>query len=150
MERRNWNRWPLLLMGAALLVSTTSCCWLENRPTAVLEGTWKLTGDLVSADVTDFLITFNDRGEITALSYKYKNATIEISAHLINSASTVDGSDVTITATWYLVGLNALSFVGQIDSTETVINGTTEFELWVSPGIDVTVPPGAGTLTKQP
>ncbi len=148
MSRRNYERFGVLLAGTILLLVATGCPFTTTAPEAVLEGTWQLTGDVISPDVTNFLISFDSSGKITGINYQYKGGTVTISPSLINSSSTVSGTSVSISATWYLGGTNSLSFIGELNSTNTVINGSTEYGLWVG-GINLSIPTGPATLTKR-
>jgi hypothetical protein len=115
----------------------------------VLAGTWQLTGDTVSPDVGDFLITFDASGQITKLTYVYKSATtVTVNAgDLLRSSSKVNGSDVSISASWSIG--NTLFFEGVLNTAQTEIDGSTSYRLLVTPAITVDIPTGPAKLVKR-
>jgi len=115
---------------------------------AVLQGTWKLTGDVVAPGVTDFLVTFDARGKISALSYRYNNIIlVDLNdPAFIQSDSTVSGSDVSIVATW--LSVNNLVFDGTLNAGQTQMTGTMSYRLLIG-NITVDAPAGNAQLTKQ-
>jgi hypothetical protein len=145
MSRR--QRMAAVVGGTVLLVAATGCpIIIPTPPEAVLQGTWELTGDLVSPDVTDFLMIFNADGRIVEIRYVFENATVIIPANaLLNSSSDVNGNNVTISATWALG--NTFTFQGTFNDAKTVITGTTFSRLVIGAAI-IEIPTGPATLTK--
>ncbi len=148
MSRRKRERVRVLIGGALLLVAATGCPFvIPPVPESVLQGTWELTGEVVSPDVTDFLITFDKDGQISRITYKFKSiTTITIDSDSLRSSSNVNGDDVSITATW---GGSTFFFEGTLNSAQNQIDGTTGYRLVVSESITVEIPTGPATLTKQ-
>ncbi len=137
------------LLVLTCLVVLTGCPInpIPTPPEAVLKGTWELRGDLVADEVSDFLITFNSQGEITRLSYRFGFATIVVDdPTFIQSESNVDGDQVSIVVTWLLT--NSLFFEGTLNTAQTQIDGTTSFVIKIG-SVEINVPTGAATLTKQ-
>lgn len=112
----------------------------------VLEGTWLITGDAVSDEVSNFLVTFNGSGDITEISYTYNNSNITIDGNVIGSDADVDGSDVDISASWG--GSSTLQFDGTLNDDQTVITGNLSYVIVIG-AVTIESPPAAATLTKQ-
>lgn len=139
-----------VLVCSALLLSAVVGCTINIIPAeSVLAGTWQLTGDTVSPDVGDFLITFDASGQITKLTYVYKSATtVTVNAgDLLRSSSKVNGSDVSISASWSIG--NTLFFEGVLNTAQTEIDGSTSYRLLVTPAITVDIPTGPAKLVKR-
>jgi hypothetical protein len=149
----NWQklgRVRVLVANALLLVTATGCPFIiPPVPESVLQGTWELTGDLVSPDVTDFLITFDRDGEITEISYVLNGiTTVTIdSDSLVRSSSEVNGSDVSISASWGAG--STLFFEGTLNSGQTQIVGSTGYRIVITGSITIDIPTGPATLTRQ-
>jgi hypothetical protein len=136
----------LLVVAGLLFVAVPGC--VPPAPEAVLEGTWELTGDLLDSDVSQFLITFDQDGQISAIRYVYDNFTIVINAdELVDSFANVDGQEVFISASWG--SGSTLTFNGTLNAAETEIVGTTSYRLVIAPLIIVEVPTGPAVLTRQ-
>jgi hypothetical protein len=146
MNRR--ERVSVLIGGVLLLVAATGCPIVIPVPESVLQGTWELTGDLVSPDVSNFLITFDKEGQIAKITYDINNATITVdSGSLLQSSSDVNGDAVSITATWG--NGSTLVFDGTLNNAQTQAEGSTGFRLVISASITIDIPTGPATLTKQ-
>lgn len=137
-----------LIIPLALLTAITGCPTpLPPPPEAVLSGTWELTGDVVAPEVSNFLLTFDQNGNITRMSYQFNNFTVTADdPSFIDSNATVSGSDVNIVATWLTV--NNLVLDGTMNSALTQITGTASYRLVIG-GVTVEVPAGAAQLAKR-
>jgi hypothetical protein len=146
---RKQERITALIGGALLLVAATGCpIIIPPLPEAVLQGTWELTGDLVSPQVSDFLITFDRDGQITRMTYVFGGiTTVTISGADLRSSSNVNGDNVSITATWG--SGSTLFFQGTLNNAKNQITGSTGYRLVISESITIEIPTGPATLTKQ-
>lgn len=125
------------------LVGLSAGCGAFLPPEAVLSGTWKLTTSS-SDDLTELLLTFDQNGAMTQVTYKL-GTEVTLTSPFPSSSSNVDGKDVTITATFYG---NSLIFRGTLNDGDNVITGTLTTQITVGVVV-VTVNNGPGTLTKQ-
>lgn len=132
---------PLLVLGGCPAPA-------PPLPEAVLEGTWELTGDALPAEITDYLVTFNEVGEITRISFRYNEiVTVTVStSSSIDSSSTVSGSDVSIVASWFTV--NNLVFSGTLNEALTQMTGSASYRLEFG-GVTIETPVGDAVFTKQ-
>jgi hypothetical protein len=115
-----------------------------GNPDAVLEGTWEMTGEALGNNVTDFLITFDDNGDITEVQYMVGAVQVEFTD--IDSTTTVDGSSVSINASWG--GPSQFIFDGTLNDSQDVIDGDVSYSL-TTDGVNINAPVGPATLTKQ-
>lgn len=147
MSCRRLQRVSVWALGALLLIAVTGCP-TPTPPEAVLKGTWELNGNLVNPDLTSLLITFDRKGQITEIDYVYNNLTITIDAgSLVRSSSDVDGSDVSISASWSTG--STLFFEGTLNEAQTRIDGVTAYQLEIGPAITIIAPTGPATLIRQ-
>src|SRR6185436_17365303 len=117
-----------------VLVFVTGCPAPAPAPEAVLAGTWSLAP--LGPNVSNYLITFDDTGTITRLQYTFTDPDTGVSvkvdidqAKFITSSSAVNGSDVSITATW--LSVNNMVFSGTINADNTVMTGSASYVLRV-------------------
>ena len=106
-----------------------------------------MTGDAVPSELTEYRVTFNNKGEITQISYRY-NQTVLITVStpsFIDSSSTVSGNDVSIVATWFTV--NNLAFSGTLNSAQTQIVGSASYRLEFGV-VTIESPVGDATFTR--
>lgn len=146
MSSQRRPRATLLIAAALLFVALAGC--IPPPPEAVLEGTWRLTDNVLNVPVSDFLVTFDRDGHISQITYVYEGFTITIDADsFTQSSSNVDGRDVSIGASW---GSDSMFlFDGTLNAAETQIVGTTRYRLVMGPLIIVEIPAGPGVLTRQ-
>lgn len=117
-------------------------------PGARLEGTWKLSGAVLPADLDEFFIVFDRRGEIDEIRYRV-DETIQVTIsdnRFIDSDSAVDGSQVTIVANWF--GVNNFVLSGTLNGDETEITGSASYRFQVG-SLTIEAPIGDATLTRQ-
>lgn len=138
----------ILLCGAvSFLLTLGGCPDFEDPGVHILRGTWLLTGNVVSDEVSDFRLTFDHDGRITQISYVYNGATVTIrDSRFIQNSSDVDGDDVTILVNWLAV--NNLSFRGTLSADQGEIVGTTSYSIQIG-ALEISVPTGPATLTRQ-
>lgn len=117
-------------------------------PEAVLEGTWQLAGAVVQPGLTDFKVTFDQQGKMTALRYRLNDQmwVIVNDSSLIDSDSTVNGTDVSIIASWFQD--NHFAFSGMLKNNNTLIDGNAAYRFVVG-GSTIEASLGAGQLIKQ-
>jgi hypothetical protein len=133
-----------LSLGVALaaLAFFSGCIVVIPPEESELHGTWELTTEQ-STDLTQTLLTFDDRGRLTSASYTIAGVTVTDDA--ISGTSRVDGNNVTIT---YTFAGNSVSFTGTFNADKTVITGEAGTEIRLG-GITISIDNGAVTLTKQ-
>jgi hypothetical protein len=145
--KTNGIRLSLLIGASALLAGVFGCPGLMPGPESVLEGTWELVpSDGFDAPLTNCLLTFDSRGELTEVSYVFENQTTVTWREAPASAS-VDGDQVHISATQSGNGLN---FYGTLNSTTepTSADGTLSVDLVIG-SFSTSVSQGAATLVRQ-
>jgi len=135
--------------GALLLTALAGCGWMVTEPPeAVLEGTWELTNNVLDSGVTSLLLTFDKDGQMTEINYVYNNLTITIdSGSFVRSSTDVKGSNVSISASWG--SGSTFFFEGTLNAAQTVVDGSTSYELEITPAITISRPTGPATLTRQ-
>jgi hypothetical protein len=135
-------RWGLLL-AVVCTGLPISCGVLFSPPAAaVLAGTWELTTPS-TASLTQLLLTFDQNGNLTTVTYKL-GTEITVTESAPVSTTTVDGKNVTISATF--LG-NSLDFNGTLNEADTVITGTLSTRIALGT-IVITIDGGPGTMTK--
>jgi hypothetical protein len=135
------------MLGLGLLPLTGCPVTPTPGPEAVLEGTWELTGEVVTEGVTNFLITFDEEGQITGLTYDYGVISVVVDdPSFIESVSSVNGSSVNISVTW--LGVNNLVIDGTLSADQNTITGTATY-LIVIGNLEISAPAGDATLTRQ-
>lgn len=142
-----------LIIPVALLAVLTGCLVPTQPlpppppPEAVLEGRWELTGDMMSDDVSAFFISFDANGNISRLDYRVGSARVVFDEpDFIQTDSTVNGSSVSIIATWF--GVNNLAFSGTANAGFSRIDGNASYRLVIG-SVSVDVPAGDATLTRR-
>ena len=137
-----------LIVPVALLTVLTGCPTPVPPPAeAVLEGRWELTGDVVSDDISAFFVTFDVNGNIVRLDYRVGLVQVAIDEPgFIQTDSTVNGSSVSIIATWFSV--NSLAFSGIANADFSRIDGNASYKLVIG-SVSVNVPAGAAALIRQ-
>jgi hypothetical protein len=117
-------------------------------PEAALEGTWELSGEAVQPEISEFRITFDDKGSITRLSYRLNNlVTIYVDeSALITSDTTVNDSEVSIIASWFQSSYFA--FGGALNANHTLMDGQATYEIVVG-GVTIEAPLSQARLTRQ-
>jgi hypothetical protein len=139
------------ILGVAVVAGVCACVSPEPPPPppeAVLEGTWQLTGVVLTPGISDFLISFDGEGNITRLTYRVNDlVTVYVDeTDFIDSDGTVNGDDVSIIASWFEV--NHFAFSGTLNSNQTRIDGNASYKLVVG-GLTIEAPLGQARLTKQ-
>jgi hypothetical protein len=137
----------LLVVTSAMLAGVFGCPGLMPRPESVLEGTWELIpGDGFDEPLTNCLLTFDSRGEITAVSYEFEGQSTVMWRDPPASVS-VDGDQVHISATQSGNGLN---FYGTLNSTTepTSADGTLSANLVIG-NFSTSVSQGTATLVRE-
>ncbi len=141
------QRRQLIAWLAPLLLVPLSGCPIPTPIASVLEGTWELTGDVVSPELSNFLITFDRNGEITRLQYQVDAFTVTADdPGFIDGNSSVNSTDINIVVTWLAV--NNLVFDGLLNDAQTQIVGTASYQLRLG-SITVEAPAGNAVLTKR-
>ncbi len=137
-----------LIVPVALLTALTGCPVPQPPPAeAVLEGRWELTGDVISDDISAFFVTFDADGNISRIDYRVGLVQVTFDeSGFIQTDSTVNGSSVSIIATWFSV--NNLAFSGIANADFSRIDGNASYRLIIG-GISVDVPAGAAALIRQ-
>jgi len=143
MRRRHVHRWGLM---AGLLAVGGACggCLVSTSPgLEVLAGTWELKTEATS-DLSQLLLTFDRRGNLTGVTIKISTVTIEPST--VTGSADVNGDQVNI-----VTGLGLGSyfvFNGILDASRTSIVGTVTLNITL-PFISIKIDGGAATLVKQ-
>jgi hypothetical protein len=142
--KSNEIRLPLLIAASVLLAGVFGCPGLMPGPESVLEGTWELNQSADPA-VTDWLLTFDSRGDLTEVSYEV--AGVRKTWTDPPATVSVDGDQVRIAATQSGNGLN---FYGVLDSVTdpTIATGSLSANMVVG-NLTISVPQGEATLVKQ-
>ena len=135
------SRTMSLGLALATLALFTGCIIINSIEEAALHGTWELTNDQ-STDLTQTLLTFDTKGQLTSVSYTIAGVTITNDA--ITGTSHVSGANVTITSTFLT---NSLNFIGTFNADKTVITGDAGTSATLG-GITISVDNGPVTLTK--
>ena len=137
-----------LIIPLALLTALTGCPTPVPPPAeAVLEGRWQLTGDVISDDVSAFFVTFDANGNISKIDYRVGLVQVTVDEPgFISTDSTVNGSSVSIIATWFSV--NNLGFSGIANADFSRVDGNASYRLVIG-SVSVDVPAGAATLIRQ-
>ena len=130
-------------LGLALttLALYTGCIIIPSEASE-LQGTWALT-TAQSTNLGQTLLTFNEEGALTSVSYTIAGVTI--TDHAVTASSHVTGNNVTITASF---AGNSINFVGTFNADKTVITGDAGTTITIG-GITISIDNGAVTLTKQ-
>lgn len=149
MSWMNFGKSVSLKRGFLLVVPLIALlhgCGVTNPPEAILAGTWSLVPDNTPVPaLTTLLLTFDSNGNWTQVQYQI-GTSATVTKSISTGDTTVDGSDVTISAT---IGFgDTISFQGTLDSTNTVITGNITTIL-NSAGQTVTINNGPATMTKQ-
>ena len=137
----NPSRTLSLGLALATLALYTGCIIVSPAEEAALHGTWELTTDQ-STDLTQTLLTFDTKGQLTSVSYTAAGVTV--TNDNIAGTSHVSGNNVTISTTF---GLNSLNFIGIFNADKTVITGEGGTSATLG-GITISVDNGPVTLTK--
>lgn len=142
----NRTHLSLLIVTSALLAGVFGCPELQPAE-SVLVGTWELTpSDGFDAPLTNCLLTFDSRGEITVVSYEFEDQTT-VTWNNPPASVSVDGDQIHISATQSGNGLN---FYGTLNSTTepTSADGTLSANMVIG-NFSMFVSQGAATLVKQ-
>jgi hypothetical protein len=130
----------ILLLALPLVVFLSGCQFLF--PASVLAGTWAFTVE-AAPDLNELLITFNNFGQITNVTYQLAGGN-EISVNSPSGTATVSGQNVTVSTTFQG---NTLAFNGTLNSDDTVAQGTITLSIVVG-GVTINIDGGAATMTK--
>lgn len=151
MTPRNYGRTTFTTVLVSTLLIITGCPPQEPPRILVLQGTWELTP--APTNVSDFLLTFNDNGNITRIQYTLTDpsSTVPVTVTIddpefVDADSSVEGNDVAITATWAVV--NNLNFDGTLNDAEDQIDGTATYFIQVG-NVTVSLPETSARLTRQ-
>jgi hypothetical protein len=131
-----------LLVLSSCLLTFMGGCGVITPPEAVLSGNWSLTTTEAS-NLPPTTLTFDSSGNLTKVTFLINNGNVEYTA--TNSTTLVSGDTATITVAF---GAGSLSFVGTLNSDNTVINGNLTTSLLIN-NLTVNLVGASGTLTKQ-
>jgi hypothetical protein len=137
----NLSRTLSLGIALATLTLYSGCFVVSPSPEYALYGTWELTNDQ-STDLTQTLLTFDTKGQLTSVSYTALGVTV--TNDNITGTSNVSGNNVTISTTF---GANSLNFVGVFNADKTVATGEGGTSATLG-GFTISVDNGPVTLTK--
>jgi hypothetical protein len=115
----------------------------QPPPEAILSGTWSLTSSSIPG-LTELLLIFDRNGHLTDIEYRI-GSDVLITAPAPTSSTTVDGTEVSIAATF--LG-NSLTFHGLLNDSNTVITGSISTRIDVGIAV-ITINDGPATMTKQ-
>jgi hypothetical protein len=133
----------VVLSITVLAIVPAACVKPATPATSVLAGAWKVTTPS-SPELTELLITFDSNGNLETVTYQLGNNATVTWQHPLGTTA-VDGSDVTISATF---NNNGLVFEGTLSSDNTVITGNVTTQITAGNAV-VTINNGPATLTKQ-
>lgn len=139
-----------LLRGLLLAMPLAAITWCvgcvspdeDGGPEAVLAGTWEFKPEN-STNLSKLMLTFDETGELTKVSYQIGAITIDSTA--LTGGATVDGDNVTIAVAF---GANHFFFNGTLDASRTTVVGTASTRITLAL-VTITIDNGAATLTKQ-
>ncbi len=144
MSRTSLKAKGRVLLLVVPVASLLAGCAPPGPPSgAVLEGTWEVTVEAVP-DLEQLLLTFDAEGTLITVTYKLSDNAVIVVPSPVGTGS-VDGNNVTITATFRG---NGLEFTGTLNDADTVITGTLTTHIVVG-SVVVVIDNGAATLTKQ-
>lgn len=134
------------VMALGILLLAPAGCFNTPEPEpSPLFGSWELSGALVDPDISDYVIQFDENGEIVEISYRFQDsARIIINGSAIESSSNVEDDNVSIVAEWF--NINSLFFEGVFNADQTVISGSVSYEVNIG-AVTIEVPVGDAELT---
>ncbi len=136
-----------LIVPVALLTALPGCLVPPPPPEAVLEGRWELTGEVVRDDVSAFFVTFDANGNIVRIDYRVGLVQVTFDeSGFIQTDSTVNGSSVSVIATWFSV--NNLAFSGIANADFSRIDGNASYRLVIG-SVSVDAPAGDAALIRR-